>query len=657
MFSGLLAVAIGMSSADIVQSSTGKISHVEGFAKHSVFTQVKISPAGEFLAATYPFEGHKRLAIIERKSQNIVCNYFFRSDESVMGFWWGNENRVLMTISKQNGQYAKPFWTGELFAGNADCSGKTQLFGARANDMAGANIESLLVDDPKHILISSNPEKRQYNNLYKLNIYNGKKYIVEKAEHENAEIVLDNSDVWRVSSSYEFAREGLAKAEATGRQITYFRDSPEDDWKEFSATSLIRSSAQGSSRTIGFSADNNYLFTLDNVEASTTGIYKTELSTGHKQLMYRSDIVDVTPYMNIYINELGKRVREPVGAIVHDGKPKAVFFDEESNFAQQIRALETAFPEEWLSVTSRTRDDRYWVIKTNSDVNPGKFYLFDSHKNKVTFMAASKPWIDSQKMSHKTPIQFEARDGTVLYGYLTIPYGKEARDLPLIVHPHGGPHGPRDYWFYSDEVQVYASAGYAVLQINFRGSGGYGREFEDSGYGQWGGEMQDDLTDGTLWAISQGIANKDKICISGASYGGYAALMGVVKEPDLYQCAIGYVGVYDLLLMFKKGNVAERLGWGTKYMTQAFGGTEEKMKQHSPAHNAEKIKAGVFIVHGGRDEQAHYENAYVMREALTKVGKPPKWLWKNTEGHGFYDEGNRQELFQEMLLFLGEYLD
>ncbi|MGL4474004.1 MAG: alpha/beta hydrolase family protein [Shewanella sp.] len=656
MPSWLLSLTLLGAPISVYAASDSGVS-IDDFAKHSMFSNVKISPSGEFLAATYPYKEHKRLAIINNANQKIICNFVFKSDESVMEFWWANPERILMTISKQSGQYASPFWTGELFAGNADCSERIQLFGARNNDGAAANIESLLSDDPKHILISSNLDKKQYSNLYKLNIYNGKRSLVEKAEHENAAITLDNKDVWRASQSSKTERKGLQSAEASGEMITYLRADTASPWQAVSIVDMTRQSAKGATSIIGFSADNQYMFTSDNTEASTDGIYRIKLADGKRELMYRHDTVDAFPFINTYYSDEGKRIREPIGAVVYDGIPKVIFFDENSAFAKDYRALEQAFAGNFIKITSTTSDNQKWLISASSDVNPGKFYLFDKANNKVSFLSASRPWIDEAKMANMQPISFKTRDGIELHGYLTTPKGSDGKNMPLIVHPHGGPHGPRDYWGFNDEVQFYASQGYSVLQINFRGSGGYGREFEDSGYGQWGGAMQDDLTDGTLWAITQGYANKDKICISGASYGGYASLMGVVKEPDLYKCAIGYVGVYDLPLMFEKGNVAERLGWGKRYMEQAFGGSESEMKRHSPAHNADKIKAGVMIVHGGRDEQAHYENAYVMRDALKKVGKEPVWVWKETEGHGFYDEDNRKDLYIQMQSFLGKYLN
>jgi acylaminoacyl-peptidase len=225
----------------------------------------------------------------------------------------------------------------------------------------------------------------------------------------------------------------------------------------------------------------------------------------------------------------------------------------------------------------------------------------------------------------------------------------------MVVLPHGGPHGVRDYWAFSPDVQVLASRGYAVLQVNYRGSGGYGRDFLYAGYGKWGTLMQDDLTDATLWAIDAGIAHRDRVCIYGASYGGYAAMMGVVREPDLYQCAIAYVGVYDLELMFEKGDIPDR-DTGVTFLKEAVGEDEQDLRSRSPVHNLHRLKAPVFIVHGGEDFRVDVEHAYRLRDRLDELGKPYEWMLKEKEAHGFYRPENRLELYERMLAFLGKYI-
>src|SRR5690606_17223537 len=241
----------------------------------------------------------------------------------------------------------------------------------------------------------------------------------------------------------------------------------------------------------------------------------------------------------------------PVGAWYLDGKPRLAFFDGHSDEARMQQMLQRAFPGAWASVRSSTRDGSLRVVLVQSDVDPGSFYLFDTATANAELLVARDEQIDSTRMAPMAPIQLKARDGVALHGFMTVPPGSDGKSLPMVVMPHGGPIGIFDAWRFDADAQLLAAAGYAVLQVNFRGSGNYGRAFRQAGARQWGGTMQDDVTDATRWAIEQGHADPQRICIYGASYGAYAALMGVVREPDLYRCAIGYVGVYDLPMMVR----------------------------------------------------------------------------------------------------------
>jgi dipeptidyl aminopeptidase/acylaminoacyl peptidase len=252
-------------------------------------------------------------------------------------------------------------------------------------------------------------------------------------------------------------------------------------------------------------------------------------------------------------------------------------------------------------------------------------------------------------LSEMRPISLKARDGMPLEGFLTIPRGSNGKNLPMIVNPHGGPFGPYDAWGYNGEVQLLASRGYAVLQLNYRGSGNYGRAFEHAGYKQWGGTMQDDLTDATRWAIQQGIADAHRICIYGASYGGYAALEGVAKEPSLYRCAIGYVGVYDMPTMFHAGDIQYSKS-GENFLKETLG--EDNLDVISPTHLADRITVPVMMVAGREDVRAPPKHTEMMRDALQKAGKQVDTKIYAGEGHGFYTIEDRTDLYTRMLAFL-----
>lgn len=223
----------------------------------------------------------------------------------------------------------------------------------------------------------------------------------------------------------------------------------------------------------------------------------------------------------------------------------------------------------------------------------------------------------------------------------------------MVVMPHGGPYGIFDRWAFDDDAQMLAEAGYAVLQVNFRGSGNYGVAFEQAGARQWAGTMQDDLTDATRWAIDQHVADPSRICIYGASYGGYAALTGAAKEPDLYRCAVGYVGVYDLEAMHReKSRYAAWLrNWEADWV-----GKREEMAARSPVNMAANIKAKVLLAAGGEDKTAPIAHTKRMAKALRDAGKPVETLYFDSEGHGFYTEAHRREFYTRLLDFLADNL-
>jgi dipeptidyl aminopeptidase/acylaminoacyl peptidase len=315
-------------------------------------------------------------------------------------------------------------------------------------------------------------------------------------------------------------------------------------------------------------------------------------------------------------------------------------------------SLMQQFPGEDVDFINASRDGKKVLVKVQADVAPGRYYLYDTDAKKLRFVAARASWIKPEQLADMQPITVTARDGLVLHGYLTRPAGREdAKNLPLVVLVHGGPYGVRDTWGYDPTVQMLASRGYAVLQVNFRGSGGYGQEFMQRGYREWGRKMQDDVTDATRWAIAEGIADAKRICIFGTSYGGYAALEGVVREPDLYQCAIGYVGVYDLRLMYTRGDIPQT-DYGVGYLNMVLGGNQDDLAARSPINHLDKIKARLMIVVGGQDERVPPVHGERLHAALEERGVEHEWLYQRTEGHGFYDEAHVADLYTRVIAFL-----
>jgi len=315
--------------------------------------------------------------------------------------------------------------------------------------------------------------------------------------------------------------------------------------------------------------------------------------------------------------------------------------------------LEQAFPGHTLRVASSTWDAATKMVAVSSDVDPGSFYTFETATKDASFTFGLREKIDPRRMAPMQSVTLQARDGLTLHGYLTRPPAASGPG-PLIVLPHGGPFGIHDEWAFDPEVQLLAAAGYSVLQVNFRGSGHHGRAFQEAGARQWGLAMQDDLTDATRWAIEQGHADAQRICIYGGSYGAYAALMGAAREPALYRCAVGYVGVYDLQLMRSEDRRAGR--WVGNWMNEWVGTDAAQLAHTSPNLQADRIRIPVFLAAGGRDEIAPVEHTRRMERALKAAGTPVEALYVSTEGHGFYNPDNRRTYYTKLLDFFATHL-
>jgi dipeptidyl aminopeptidase/acylaminoacyl peptidase len=313
-----------------------------------------------------------------------------------------------------------------------------------------------------------------------------------------------------------------------------------------------------------------------------------------------------------------------------------------------------AFPGQMVDILDHSRDGNTLLFYAWSDRNPGAYYLLHRQNNQVQLVNELMPWIKPDSMSSTRPIEFRGADGLKLFGFFTAPNGRTG-PLPMIVMPHGGPHGVYDAWGYDADAQFLASRGYGVLQVNFRGSGGRGDKFERLGYRQWGGKMMDDIADGVRWAIDSKLADPARICTYGASFGGYAAMMSPIRNPGMYKCAIGYVGVYDLQVMHSEGDINDtRIG--RSYLDRVIGTDPVELAANSPAKNVQKIQIPVLLVQGTLDRRVPMDQFNALKKALEKSGVPVQTMVVKGEGHGFYDPANRAELYRTMETFLDKHI-
>lgn len=645
MFASRCAAMLGLlltTSATLAASPP-----IEQFLKQPTFWDMKISPDGKHLAATVPQGDDKSiLVILDRASMKPTALLQMRNGEFIADFVWVNDHRLLASAARKQGVLDQPVPTGELYGVNADGKSAGVLFGYRANvitdqggtrlkqrkaEAASAFLIDTIPDRPKEVLIEVQPwgAEDEVSEARLMNIETGKTIRVARSPLPRGRFFADRKGNLRLCFG--------ETAELV--QKIYARPADGGDWV------LLHDEAKAGYqiRPLAFEADGKHLLVSRERAEGANAVYRWNLEDNSQVQLLEpgtanpGDMLDGIEHGSVYA-----LVTEP-------GKPEIAYIDAKSREAKLSRALAEAFPGQLAYVTSFTRDGKFGLVHVYSDRNPGEFYLFDLATLHADYISGAREWIDPEQMAEMRPITVKARDGTPLYGYLVLPKGREAKNLPLVVNPHGGPHFVRDHWGFDEEAQLLASRGYAVLKLNFRGSGGYGNHYETAGYQQWGRLMQDDLADGVRWTIEQGLIDAKRICTYGASYGGYAALMNVARYPELYRCAVGYAGVYDLSLMYKKGDIQETR-YGNSYLDRVIG--QDRLDQDSPVNQVARIKVPVMLVHGGEDVRVPPAHAERMREALTKAGNPPEWLFEAREGHGFFNQPNKLRLYTSLLAFL-----
>lgn len=621
---------------------------VGAFIRKDAFTDIKLSPKGDFLAATVQQEDRTALVILRRSDNKIAGSISLGKHNHVHDFWWVNPERVVFSVSQKLGLLDLPQPTGELYAMSADGSAKENLLGYRLESagpgtriqpkkveaVAGYLVDDLR-DDDRNVIVTVRPfGESQHTRAEKMDVYTGRRVQVARSPVPDADFFTDGRGVVRFSR-------GSASDNAS--QLHY-REGDGAEWQLINDEAVTRRVET----PIGFSADQRVAYLHVQQATGPDAIVAFDVASRTRTEVLRNPNVD--PATHLYALD-GSGV--PIGALFVDGKPQVAALSKDHPDGRLLRSLQDAFPNDYVQITSATRDGSQALVEVSSDTNPGDFYLFDVATKKMHYLLSRRDWFDPERMAASTPVTLKARDGMTLHGYLTAPRGSSGKGLPLIVYPHGGPYGIRDYWGFDSDVQMLAAAGYAVLQVNFRGSGGYGRAFQQAGARQWGGTMQDDLTDATRWAIGEGVADPRRICIYGASYGAYAALTGVAKEADLYKCAVGNVGVYDLPMM-QQGDARDsrRLGrWSRDWV-----GEISTLAAVSPVNMADRIKVPVFLAAGGEDEIAPVEHTEIMERKLKAAGVPVEAVYYRTEGHGYYKEENQRDYYTKLLAFFNRHL-
>ncbi|MET0288496.1 MAG: S9 family peptidase [Pseudoxanthomonas sp.] len=626
---GLWAVAVGATDLD-------------AFLKRGAFNDIVISPDGTHYALTVAQEDRTGLVIMRRSDKEVVSAFKLLKNEHVGALLWASNTRLLMTTQRKLGKLDQPRETGELLALDLGKSRPEPLIGYRSGDanegrMAGRSdgLAALAVQrlpgDPRNVLVTVSPytTRETWSRVDRMDVENARRVIVARAPIRNARFYTDNAGVVRFVTGS--AADNIGKL--------YHRPDNAAEW------TLVHDSTQTRRREypIGFAADNRTAYLQVEMPEGPDAIVAYDTQTGQRRDVLRDPISDPARIITAHGASL-----MPVGVEFRNGAPKTAFFDEKGPDALMLRRLERSFPGKAVRVSSVSDDGALSLILVASDRDPGSYFLYDNAGKRAEFVLSRRDWIDAEAMAAMRTITFKARDGLQLHGLLTRP-AKATAAGALVLLPHGGPFGIADEWGFNQEVQLLAAAGYSVLQLNYRGSGNHGWAYLQAGARGWGLAMQDDLTDATRWAIAEKIADPNRICIYGASYGAYAALMGAAKERGLYRCAAGYVGVYDLPMMVNEdAKRSIRFGnWADDWV-----GKPSNLAAVSPNLLADRIKVPVFLAAGGEDEVAPIKHTERMEKALRAAKVPVETLYYKTEGHGFYTQEHQQAFYTQLLAFL-----
>jgi dipeptidyl aminopeptidase/acylaminoacyl peptidase len=630
---------------------------VADFVRKSKFLSAKLSPDGTHIAMTFWHGDVIGLGIVDTRQVKLGATIWFSHGTHVVDYAWVSDHRVVMALGNSEGMLDQPRLTGELYGMKADGSEKIYLYGYKGDKAIGnlssvvtydrgfAEIVAPLTDEPDVALIAT----RTWGNLaqlepgitlWKLDTRSGRKRRVgHVATSRNAGI----GDAARVAADARGAVRYALVYGDDGGVIERRRTPAGNDWETVAthkpdvAVRLIGVSDDGSKAYLRVEEDGRELCTIERDIAS--GARKTLHCAPSRDAGNVERDVDGRPLIK-HLWEGGRREAEVVG----DG-PKA----------QAYRMLFKAFPGQWVTLTSHVKDGRRFIAFVRSDRNPGDYYLFDLDRKNAEYLLSTMDWIEPEQMVPVTPVDIKARDGLALHGYVTSRNGLKPEKRPMVLVVHGGPHGVRDTWSWDAWPQYLASLGYAVLQVNYRGSGGYGQAFQAAGYRKWGTAMQDDLTDAVRWAIDAGVADPSRVCIMGGSYGGYAAVMSPLREPALYRCAVELAGVTDLVTQVDDSDIGDS-GFGRQYLSRVLGTSDAELQAHSPIRHLDKLQVPILIAHGTMDERVPFSQAKQLRAELDRLKKPYEWMPFDGEEHGFYVDANHEKFLLAVKAFLEKHV-
>ena len=600
---------------------------LKDFFRNPEMSSFSLSPDGKHISYMKPWEeGNRMMNVYVRPiDSNDEIRITDASKRSLYGYFWINDNRIAYVQDKGGDENI------HIYA--VDIDGKNNIDLTPFENIQ-ARITDDLEDDPNFMLVALNKRNPQIHDVYRLNVNNGDMDMIAENPGNISGWGTDHDGKLRIATTSDGVNTSLL-----------YRENEDDDFK-----SILTTNFKESVSPLFFTFDNKELYVSSNRGRDKSAIFKFDLETAKEgELIFEHDEVDVYGLMS------SKKRKGITGVSYTTDKRQIHFFDKwrenlQSTLESQLKGVEVA-------ISGLSKDETKAIVVTYSDRSRGTYYYYDIENDNLTKLADLSPWLNEDDMAFMKPIKYKSRDGLTIPGYLTLPLDyKKGEKLPVVINPHGGPWA-RDNWGFNPEIQFLANRGYAVLQMNFRGSVGYGREFWEISFKQWGKTMQDDITDGVNWLIEEGIADPARIAIYGASYGGYATLAGLTFTPDIYACGVDYVGVSNIFTLLE--TLPPYWELGRQMMYEMIGNPEtekELLEAASPLFHIDKIKAPLLVAQGANDPRVKQAESDQIVDALKAKGIDVPYILKEDEGHGFYNEENQFDFYQEMEKFLDKHL-
>jgi dienelactone hydrolase len=615
---------------------------VGDFARRMPLTDPSLSPDGQYVSMAYHDPDGKthglaiyRVSDMARPVTLIKMPPYELPAQMV----WASSTRLVVARGKVDGSIGRATYTGELMAIDVDGKNPDYLYGfegygkraaTRALDRGWGTIEGTPVQSNGHFYMRATEwDNQTKSTLYDVDAKTSARRLMADIAQYGMNFMIDPKGDARFAYG----------TDDNFKWVVFHRDG--SGW-----TKLPPNEEKQTFEPIAKVAGSERIYAKFSPNGRGGQFVEQDEDGGNLRVIRKDDFSEVTSSGLWTPAPL-----RPFGTVSTTGIPSVTYIDPQAPISKLHMALSQKFPGNFVSFVDFSEDGAQLMFKVAGDREPGRYMLIDTRTYKVSKLFDAMPWMDPGKLAERRPMRFKASDGLELEAILTFPKGKPEANLPMVLLPHGGPHGFSDDWFYDRDAQFLANRGYLVLQVNYRGSGGRGAAFEQAGYLKWGTRVQEDLIDGVKWAVAQNYADPQRVCVFGASFGGYSAMMTTIRAPGMFKCAVGYDGVYDLDMMYNKGDVKDRKS-GRSYLTTVIGKDEADLAANSPARLADKIGVPVFLVHGEDDQRAPFAQFKAMRAALDAAHKPYETLTKPDERHGFVKPENVEEFYNRLQAFL-----